>query len=264
MDPEMKSSFRASSLAFVIGIAISSACAAQHVNVPTPKLTSSDPNARAEGFFEMIDAAERNHAKEGQAQGSRGPRVDLLASDARGQIDLSLALITLLEKENAYRDQSGGSLPPDWGDGYYAYLGNTVAMLDDRRAAKALIGAMNLGYRQIRAVASLGSVAAPDLLKTLRQGPDKIGAAMALGMMVADREKLALGPGTIESIKNGLLYAIRSEADYVLRAESIEALWTVDGPDVRAIMESVSAHEPPALGSGNVQRAANRWLDKHR
>jgi hypothetical protein len=253
-------------LAAVLFFCLASAhvAGAQHVSIPSSKLESSDPRVRADGFFEIIAAAETNHAAEKAVVGApRGPRTDLLASDARHQDDLSLALIKLLEKESAYRDQSHGSLPPDWADGYYAYLADAVAMLGDKRAAKALVGAMNLGYDEIHAAAGLGTAAVPELLRALRQGPNQLGAAIALGVMMADRAKLDVGSGTLESVKSALLSVIRAEGDYITRAESIEALWTVDGADILATMESISAHEPPAIGSGRVQRAANKWLEKH-
>jgi hypothetical protein len=109
----------------------------------------------------------------------------------------------------------------------------------------------------------MGNVAVPELLRTLRSGPDESGAALALGGIIERRDTLAVNEHTIGTIKNALLSVIRNKGDYILRTDAIKALMPLNGEDIRAVMLQVRDSEPPAEGSKMVQTAAKEWLLKH-
>jgi hypothetical protein len=252
-----------------LAVAVCLACGAsrhalaQHISIPTARLTSDNPSVRADAFFELVSSAERTTPAAARKGGLRGPRTDLLVRRAHAQDDLALALIRLLERENAFELTSAATIPEGWGDGYYAYLGDAVAALNDRRSVKALVGAINLGYEEMHTVAGFGELAVPELLRELHTGHDRVGAASTLGMILKAQSENGLTDKTRASLKANLLNVVKTKGDYLLRRNAIKALETFSDEDIRALMVDVSTNEPAAEGSELVKEAANNWLTKH-
>src|SRR4051812_16632005 len=120
-----------------------SLCAAQRVDVPLSRLRSPNSAVRASAFFEVAAAAARLSVRPSKLV---GPPVDLLILQAKKQRDLASALISLLDRENAFVASGGVKADDeDYADGYLLYLVHAVAGLGDKRAIRALMPSINSG-----------------------------------------------------------------------------------------------------------------------
>jgi hypothetical protein len=259
----------APTFALALTLSAASICNAQRLTVPVSRLQSPSDSVRASAFFAMAEAARQmSH----QPSVLVGPPIDLLVAQAKKQPDLASALIALLERENAFI-ASGAVRDDEYGDGYYLYVVNAVASLGDKRALKALMPSINSGDFVTTAVADIGKEAVPELTRSLSQSPanQRVGAARALGKIVANRQKLNIDDITLGSIKRTLLAsATDASGSFALRSSAIAGLMPLSGQDISTVMHSI-ANKESGKGIRNpdgrliypVRDAARKWILAH-
>jgi len=245
-----------------------SVCPGQHVSVPAAQLASGSDSIRSAAFFEMVSAASQGSSPR---PGYAGPRIDLLVARAKQQDALATALISLLERENAYLATSP-KLDEDYGDGYYGYVVMAVVKLNDKRAVRALVGSINNGDAVTSAVARFGEAAVPELINALgtARADKRADAAYTLGKIIAKRVELNISDKSTAAIKTALLGAMTDQKNIDLRVNAVKALMPLKGDDIAAAMRVASTSDtgrlrlrPGKPETYPVRDASKAWLTKH-
>lgn len=253
---------------FLLAATMSSQATAQELQIPTARLQSTSDTTRENAFYDMIRTVSQGQPAR---SGWSGPRTDLLITRAKQQPELALALITLLERENAVLAKSWPKAPPaPWdGETYYPDLFLTVAGLHDSRAIPALIPTIGLGSAVRSQIVALGETAVPAIVQALtnRDWATRLGAARALGELVAQQPAHALSDDATQTIRDALLRTVNSKDDFHVRTAAIKALTPFSGDDIRAVMKRIgdtaTTRPSPAVAADPVRAAAQEWLQKH-
>jgi hypothetical protein len=242
----------------------------QRIDVPLARLESTVDDTRVKAFYEMVERAGRG---QGPAPGgSLGPRTDLLALRARGQSDLAVALIALLERETARINSAPrGSLPESFTAGYYPDVFVTVARMKDVRAVRALMPVIQNGDVVQTGIADLGEAAIPEVVGALSGGDQlrQFGAARTLGKIAARAGELNVSATSMATIRTALLGATTDRQNFILRKAAVEALQPFGDENVRVEMQRLATSDDYVLTGPDgrrvypVREAADAWLRAH-
>lgn len=190
--------------------------------------------------------------------------------------DIKIALIRLLEKENAFTqahrkeyEQTGNTLSEAYVD-YYGDLIASVAALKDERALNALLGAINTGNMVTRALAGFGTYALDQILGKLSD-PDsttRSSAATVLRQMLEPGNVKKVGDAVSKGkIKEAFIGATRDNDPYV-RLAGVEGLAALGDHSVIPLIENLAQNDS-FEGFGRerpypVREAARKALEKLR
>jgi hypothetical protein len=253
-------------LVLVAAALLPSFAEAQTLNVPMARLRSASDTVRMGAYYEMVRAADP------LAEDPHDPALYLIAR-AKSQPDLAIALIELLERENAVVAAAPkGSLSSEYLGEYKVDLETTVARINDPRSLNALIPGI-AGSDVVRTtIAGFGEAAvAPIVAATRRADRDeRVAAVRTMIKLLADRAVRPLSAGAVSAMRTTLLGILESREDTFTRVSAVEALGTLSDDGIRAEMAHIAAtdtttgYAPPGRPTVYpVKAAAQKWLATH-
>jgi hypothetical protein len=231
----------------------------QGIQVPTARLEASNGEVRIKAFYELFSAV---LTASGAARGTP-PSLSRFADVARGNPEMSLALIRLLDLENVrVREAPQGSLGEAYLGGYYPDLAVTVARMNDPRGATSLLPAIGMGDVVNTGIAAGGEAVVPAVIAILRNGSEiqAASAAMILG-------KIATGAAPLhadvsDAIKTALMTGVNENDRPGVRWAAARALLSFSGEDIRAAMTRL-AELSGTSDAYRVRNVAQAWLTQH-
>jgi HEAT repeat protein len=139
---------------------------------------------------------------------------------------VALAIIDLLERENAQVRSGEGNLDEEYSE-YYASLIYRVAALRDDRAVDALVGALGTGMMASEGLADLGDPAIPALERLARSKDrsERWMAARVLSSIATRRTSPRFDLSTLgaEAVKRELS-RLQADSDRHVREQATEGL----------------------------------------
>jgi len=208
----------------------------------------ADWESRAQSFYDLFTIA---------VPGGLGGRTTLIPSalsslsrqDPERKGQMSLALIRLLEKENAVSHSPINPASEEYSN-YRGDLIATVAALKDKRGLNSLLDNILTGNLAVRGLAALGrdslgrilEIASANTPETGEEMARRTAAARVLSRML-DPDIVQLDETSRNAIKVGLLHASRDEASWV-RLSAIEGLSRIPDPDVTVTLRSLAERDP--------------------
>jgi hypothetical protein len=253
-------------LVLVAAALFDSSAEAQAINVPSARLRAATDTTRMAAFYEMALAADA-HDRHPQ-----DPPTSFLAARARTQPNLAVALIDLLERENAVVAAAPkGSLSSEYFGDYYVDLEVTVARMRDPRSLNALIPGIGTSDVIRTTIAGFGEAAVGPIVAATRSTDrdERVGAVRTMEKLLADRTIRPLSGGAVSELRETLLRVLMSHEDAFTRASAVEALGSLSDDGIRAEMarlaatDTTSAYAPPGRPRYPVRAAAQKWLAKH-
>jgi hypothetical protein len=251
----------------IVGVLAEPRAGAQTIPISTTRLRAQDDTTRMAAFYEMVQAADQHQAY------PDAPPTSFLADRAARQPDLAIALIELLERENALIAAAPkGSLSADYLGGYHVDLLVTVARMRDPRSLVALLPGLGTSGVIRTSVASFGEAAVAPLANTVRSSDRnvRVGAVLTMKMLLDSRSTTPLRDESVRALRDVLLGVLGSREDAFTRASAVEALMSLSDKRIRARMVHVAATDtatgfaPPGKPKPLPVRAAARiWLAKH-
>ena len=182
--------------------------------------------------------------------------------------ELKLALIKLLERENAfsreYREsvykRTGVPLGEEYGD-YHGDLIEAVTSLKDIRSLNALIGVIETGNMVTSTLAEFGNDALDRVVEVFNSGGTaRVSAGLVLAKMLdAKNAPKVSDPVPRQKIKDTLIRAAGDPSRFV-RLAGIEGLRRVGGPEVVSLLQKLATSDPEET----VRNAATEALKKPR
>jgi hypothetical protein len=240
---------------------------AQTIKVPLARLRSATDTTRMAAFYEMEDAAD------GHVQHPKDPPTSFLAARASGQPNLAIALIELLERENAVVAVAPkGSLSGEYLGDYKGVLETTVARMNDPRSLNALIPGIASSDVVRTTIAGFGEAAVAPIVAATRSTDrdERVGDVRTMRKLLADRAVRPLSGGAVSTVRETLLGILESRADAFTRVSAVEALGTLSDDGIRAEMAHLAAtdttagYAPPGRPTlYPVKAAAQKWLARH-
>ncbi|HEX5435684.1 MAG TPA: hypothetical protein VFW98_00895 [Gemmatimonadaceae bacterium] len=218
-------------------------------------------------FYEMVSTADE-HRRHPQA-----PPTSFLAARATKQPDLAIALIDLLEHEDAVVAAAApGSLSGGYLGGYYTDLLVTVARMHDPRSLNALLPGLGISGVIRTTVSGFGEAAVAPVVHTVRSTDRdvRLGAVLTMRQLLADRAIRPLSDGAVRALRDALLGIVAGREDASIRVSAVEALMPLSDEGIRAQMEHIVAtdtttgYAPPGQPTPHpVRAAAKKWLARH-
>jgi hypothetical protein len=219
-------------------------------------------------FYEMVGAADQHQAH------PDAPPTSFLADRAAGQPELAVALIELLERENAVIAAAPkGSLSAGYLGDYYVDLLVTVARMRDPRSLVALLPGLGTSGVVRTTIASFGEPAVAALTSTVHSSARavRVGAVLTMKTLLDNRGPTPLKDESVRTLRDALLSVLgSSREDAFTRVSAVEALMSLSDEGIRAQMVRVSTTDT-ATGIAPrgkprpypVRAAARGWLAKH-
>ena len=240
---------------------------AQTIAISTTRLRAQDDTTRMAAFYEMVRAADQRQAY------PDGPPTSFLANRATKQPGLAVALIDLLERENAVIAAAPrGSLSEDYVGGYHVDLLLTVARMRDPRSLVALLPGLGTSGVIRTSVASFGEAAVAPLANTVRNSDRnvRVGAVLTMKLLLDNRSATPLRDESVRALRDVLLGVLGSREDAFTRASAVEALMSLSDRETRAKMRRLAASDtatglalPGKPTPHPVRAAARNWLARH-
>ncbi|OGP23526.1 MAG: hypothetical protein A2038_08090 [Deltaproteobacteria bacterium GWA2_57_13] len=198
---------------------------------------------RSEAFYALLALA-------GPGLDSRSALTSLLKSAPEKSDEIKLALIKLLERENAFLEEyakdyriTNVPLGEESGE-YYADLIAAVSSLKDIRSLDALLGAIRTGTMVTDALAEFGLAAVDPVIQKLNNREERLPAVITLGQMLEPRNYPKVSdPASREKIKKALINATSDQSDSV-RLLAIEGLAKLGDADVIPFIENAAINDP--------------------
>ena len=241
---------RSCSLALVMLACFSAAVATAQDKPPAPSaeglraalrdLKSGEWMRRERGFNQLVTLGG------GTRYYVANPIRHLLKEYPNQSEDIRLALIALLEKENA-EVKGYGQRGQRFGEDYSNFYGDVIAAvvtLDDPRSMPALLGAITTGGMVAQALVKLAPASVgPVLQKTLDPDPlVRMSALQVLGVMLAPPSKDKIKEWR-SKIKQAFLRGVEDQ-NAIVRSEGIFGLARLGDEDVIPIIQRLAEHDP--------------------
>jgi hypothetical protein len=258
---------RIGTLVLIAAVLFHASAEAQTIKVPLARLHSASDTTRMAAFYEMAGAADAH------AQHPDDPPTSFLAARAKAQPNLAIALIDLLERENAVVAAAPqGSLSGDYLGDYVGILQVTVARMNDPRSLGALIPGIGSSDVVSTTIAGFGEAAvAPTIAATSSTDRyERVGAVRTMKKLLTDRTVRPLSVGAVGALRETLLRVLTRREDAFTRVSAVEALGSLSDDGIRAEMAHIAAtdtttgYAPPGRPTPYpVKAAAQKWLAKH-
>ncbi len=214
------------------------------------QLRSEDWKARREGFYQLIALSG------GDLSDTRGAVSALLTNNPEKAEDIKLALIRLLERENAKMKEfdvrfkkTGQTIGQDYDTDYYGYVIAAAVTLKDSRSTNVLLGAIATGGMAMRALAEFAPISLDPVLAKSHD-PDSIVRSSALltlqEMLKGPTYEKVKSPIYRSKIKQTLVHAV-SDEDPNVRSVAVRVLATLGDTDTIPLLEKVAKNDPAVL-----------------
>lgn len=239
----------------------------QRLPVPIERLRATPESVRINAFYSLVRGADAHSVH------PSAPPTSFLAARARTQPELGDALLDLLKRENeVVAHAPRGSLSGDYFGIYYMDLVVTVARMQDRRSAAALIHGVGASDVVRSTLAGFGDDAVPPLIQAFDSDDrdERSGAVLTARRMLAQQSSVRLTAMNVTLLKSALLRIAESANDAFTRMSAVNALEPLDGGDIRGVMQRLAAadtatgYAPPGHARPlSVRVAAQHWLAAH-